>query len=245
MAGRLLWIALAFSLTLPCTAAGASVAYVGDSLGVGTVPHLRGQLDGLTIDDDSEIGRPSSAGPPILESLITADSEVVVFDLGTNDDPAAADGLASNLAAARSIAGARCMVIATVNRPPLNGVPVTGLNRALNSFAAADGNVALVDWHARAEADPSLLIDDGVHPSPEGYALRAKLFAQAIRSCASGAPRGGSRQGQRPERDDPDADRTDLIERPEREPEPDEPVSPIRELAGEVAKSVAVGADFG
>jgi len=244
MAGRILWIALVLSLVLPGTAA-ASVAYVGDSLGVGTVPYLRGELAGVAIDDDSDIGRPSGVGVAILESLLSADHEVVVFDLGTNDDPGAPGALAADLAAARSIAGDRCMVVATLNRPPLNGVPVDGLNKAVTSFAAADGNVALVDWHARAEADPSLLIDDGVHPSPSGYELRAKLFAAAIRSCSSGRPASGSRRAQRPERDHPDADRADVFDQPRSEPRPERPASPIRELAGEVAKSVAVGADFG
>lgn len=239
MAGRVLWIALALSLALPATA-GAAVTYVGDSLGVGTVPYLRGELSGVAIEDDSEIGRPSRAGLPVLESLISADSEVVVFDLGTNDDPSQSGALASNLAAARSIAGGRCVVIATLNRPPLNGVPVDGLNRAVTSFARADGNVSLVDWHGRAQADPSLLIADGVHPSPEGYALRAQLFAKAITSCGTGRSRPS---GRKPERDHPDADRSDVIE--VQLPPPRKPVDSVRDLANQVARSIAVGAEFG
>jgi GDSL-like lipase/acylhydrolase family protein len=240
VAGRFLGIALALLLALPA-AANASVAYVGDSLGVGTVPYLRSELDGVKIDDDSEIGRPSSAGLPILEQKMTANPDVVVFDLGTNDDTANPDALASDLAAARQIAGSRCMVIATLNRPPYNGVPVNGLNHAVTSFAAADGNVALVDWHARAQADPSLLISDGVHPTPQGYALRAKLFAAAIKSCGSGRPRGGSRAHH--DKPDPDADRSNVIQL--EQPKHHKPVTPVRGLATEVAKSVAVGVDFG
>lgn len=238
MAGRLLCIAVVAALAFPA-AASASVAYVGDSLGVGTVPYLRGELDGVAISDDSEIGRPSAAALPVLESLISPDADVVVFDLGTNDDPANPDALASNLLAARQIAGSRCMVTATLNRPPVNGVAVDGLNRAVTAFAAADGNVALVDWHGRAAANPSLLLDDGVHPSPDGYALRARLFAAAINACGSGdaPPR------QNPDRPHRDADRADLIEVPE--PQRDKPTGAVRAVAGEVAKSVAVGAEFG
>jgi hypothetical protein len=243
MAGRLIGIALALSLALPAVAS-ASVAYVGDSLGVGTVPYLRAELPSVTIDDDSEIGRPSSVGLPILKSKMSANPDVVVFDLGTNDDPANPDALASDLAAARQIAGSRCMVMATLNRPPLNGVPVDGLNRAVTSFAAADGNVALVDWHGHVQSNPSLLISDGVHPTPTGYTLRAKLFAAAIRSCGAGSPSAVATRGHhRPERPHRDADRSNLIE----------PVhsghlhasGPVRDLAAEVARSVAVGADFG
>jgi hypothetical protein len=243
MAGRLFGIALVLSLALPA-AANASVAYVGDSLGVGTVPYLRSELPGVTIDDDSEIGRPSSVGLPILKSKMSANPDVVVFDLGTNDDPANPDALASDLAAARQIAGSRCMVMATLNRPPLNGVSVDGLNRAVTSFASADGNVALVDWHGHVQANPSLLISDGVHPTPTGYALRSKLFAAAIRSCGVGNPSAAATRGhRRPERPHRDADRSNLIE----------PVDtsrhnasgPVRVLAADVARSVAVGADFG
>ena len=239
MAGRLLGIAVTLALALPATA-GASVAYVGDSLGVGTVPYLRSELSGVTIDDDSEIGRPSSAGLPILKEKMAANPDVVVFDLGTNDDTANPDALASDLASARQIAGSRCMVIATLNRPPYNGVPVTGLNHAVTSFAAADGNVALVDWHARAEQDPSLLISDGVHPTPEGYALRAKLFAAAIRSCGSGSPHAGRAQHQEPHHP---ADRSNVIslERSKHH----KPVNSVGELAAQVGKSVAVGFEFG
>jgi lysophospholipase L1-like esterase len=247
MSGRVLALAGALALALPA-AANASVAYVGDSLGVGTVPYLRSELSGVTIDDDSEIGRPSSAGLPILEAKMAANPEVVVFDLGTNDDLANPDALASDLAAARQIAGTRCMVMATLNRPPLNGVSVDGLNRAVTSFAAADGNVALVDWHARAEADPSLLISDHVHPTGEGYALRAKLFAAAIRSCASGSPiRGGGGGGARHDEPHRDADRANLIEpvRSVADTPGAKKSAPVRELATEVARSIAVGADFG
>jgi lysophospholipase L1-like esterase len=240
MAGRVLGIALALTLAIPALA-NASVAYVGDSLGVGTVPYLRGVMDGVTIDDDSEIGRPSSVGLPILQEKMAADPDVVVFDLGTNDDPANPDALAADLASARQIAGDRCMVLATLNRPPLNGVPVDALNRAVTSFAASDGNVALVDWHARAEQNPALLIDDGVHPSPEGYALRAKLFAAAINACGSGNP--GPKPRHHEESPHRDADRADVIHVDL--PGPRKPVSTVHELAAEVAKSVGVGVDFG
>ena len=120
--------------------------YVGDSLGVGTTPYLRQQLDGVAISVDVETGRPSSTGVEILSSEIAPEHEAVVFDLGTNDDPAAPAALAADLAAAREIAGDRCIVVATLNRPPLNGVDVDGLNRAVTSFASRDPNVQLVDW---------------------------------------------------------------------------------------------------
>ena len=127
--------------------AAASVLYVGDSLGVGTVAvparaARRRRARGRRED------RPRRAAPASTcsRSLIAPEHDVVVFDLGTNDDPAAPEPLAADLERRGEIAGDRCLVVATLNRPPLNGVPVDGLNRAVTSFAARDPNVALVDW---------------------------------------------------------------------------------------------------
>ena len=179
-----LTLVLAIATTLAgAVPASAAVLYVGDSLGVGTVPYLRQQLGSEEIDDDVETGRPSSSGIEILRSRIGGGYDTVVFDLGTNDDPAAPDALAADLQEARQIAGDSCLVVATLNRPPLNGVSVDGLNAAVEKFASSTPGVALVDWHQAAESQPGLLFD-GVHAQPEGYQLRAQLFAQAIQGCA-------------------------------------------------------------
>ena len=74
------------------------------------------------------------------------------------------------------------MVVATVARPPLNGVSADGLNDAIREFASAAPNVSVVDWEGAVAADPGLLTD-GVHATPDGYELRAKLFADAIGQC--------------------------------------------------------------
>ncbi len=185
---RLLLLRLSLA-ALACSAftaasAGASVLYVGDSLGVGTAPQLSTRLGGTRLEVDAVNGRPSFAGVDVLDSLIGPEHDVVVFDLGTNDDPGAPATLAADLARARELSGDRCLVIATLNRPPLNGVSIDGLNRAVTSFAARDTNVALVDWRAAVAQDRGLLVD-GVHPDAEGYVVRAGLFADAIASCSA------------------------------------------------------------
>jgi lysophospholipase L1-like esterase len=250
---RLLRLSLAF---LACSAiaspsAGASVLYVGDSLGVGTSPYLREQLGAVGLEVDAEIGRPSGVGVDVLGSLIGPEHDVVVFDLGTNDDPGAPAALAADLAQAREIAGDRCLVVATLNRPPLNGVPFDGLNRAVTSFAARDPSVSLVDWHAAAAADPGMLID-GVHADAAGYALRAGLFADAIASCTAFGGSAASSPTTPLEHETGDlppaasagrnTGRGAHAERPSRG---EEGGARSLVLATEVARAVATGADFG
>jgi hypothetical protein len=241
MCARPLWLVVALVMLAPAGAA-AKVLYVGDSLGVGTAPYLREQLD-EAIEVDAETGRPSTAGVDVLGSLFAAEDDVVVFDLGTNDaDPAV---LADSLAAARGIAGDRCLVIATLNRPPLNGAPVEPLNRVITRFAASDPNSELVDWRAAATRRPDLLTD-GIHATAEGYSLRAGLFAEAIESClafgtigdAAPAPAGA---------DDREEPALEPEPAPAKAPEPERPrpPRPLERVAADVARAVAVGLDFG
>lgn len=164
-------------------AADGPVLVVGDSLSVGIEPYLHQELDGRPLTIDAKTGRPSPAGVEVLRSLLSPEHEVVVFDLGTNDDPALPEVLAADLESARTLAAGRCLVIATINRPPLNGVSDQGLNLAVERFAARSPEVEVVDWRGMVTADPSLLAPDGVHAVPEGYAVRAEMFAQAIDAC--------------------------------------------------------------
>jgi lysophospholipase L1-like esterase len=159
------------------------VLVVGDSLEVGTGPYLQRELAGTDVSVDARTGRPSGEGVRVLAGRLQPGHDVVVFDMGVNDSPSSAAALASDLAAARRLAGKRCMVVATVQRPPLNGVSVAGLNRAVESFATRDQNAQLVDWHAAAAEQPSLLNPDRVHPTPAGYAARGRLVADSVRAC--------------------------------------------------------------
>src|SRR4051812_12700783 len=107
------------------TAAVGPVLVVGDSLAVGTTPPLRGQLHGARVESNGRIGRPSGEAVSVLRSLFSG-QRVVVFDAGVNDDPANPGRLAGDLATVRDIVGGRCLVIATVSRPPYNRVALGG-----------------------------------------------------------------------------------------------------------------------
>jgi hypothetical protein len=177
--------AVALAVVVPPAVAKGPVLVVGDSLEVGTGPHLRKELGGRAVQVDARIGRPSSEGVGVLRRRLSPSDEVVVFDLGVNDDPSQPERLAGDLRAARALAGDRCLVVATVSGPPVNGVPVSGLNRAIRAFAAQTPTVQVVDWQSTVAENPGILGRDRLHPGPEGYAARARLVAQGIDACGS------------------------------------------------------------
>jgi hypothetical protein len=156
---------------------------IGDSLEVGSGPYLRGALPGVSVD--AEKGRTSSEGVRVLAARISPADQVIVFPLGTNDSPSNPAALAADLAAVRQLAGDRCIVVATLARPPVGGVSVAGLNRAVEEFAAQTG-AQVADWHTVVRSIPSLLGSDRVHATAEGYSLRASLLAEAVQGCLAG-----------------------------------------------------------
>jgi lysophospholipase L1-like esterase len=171
--------------------ASAAVLVVGDSLGVGTDGPLRAALPEADIQSDSLNGRSSPEGVSVLSELLGPDHDTVVFDLGTNDGNAAVATTAGSLAAARQLTAGRCLIVATLNRPPLAGIPIAAQNAMIRRFAATTPNVALVEWNDAAAGASGVLQADGVHPTGAGYAYRGALFADAIRNCLTGGG-GGS-----------------------------------------------------
>ncbi len=222
----------------PATAqnGGGTVLVIGDSLQVGTGPYLEQELGAMSVESDDRQSRRSDEGLQALRARLGPEHSVVVFDLGTNDDPSNPDAFYANLQAARTAAGGRCLVVATVLRPPYNGFTVEGMNAAARRFALDNPRVQLVDWYGVATSTPGILYDDGVHARPEGYALRGRLVADAVRSCGGGG--GGDASGipapSRSARNAPPPD-----PQPEPEPPPQvevslEPPAPLVAIAGAV-----------
>jgi lysophospholipase L1-like esterase len=194
------------------------VLVVGDSLEVGSAPHLRAALGGTVVEIDAEKGRTSSQGVGVLADLLGPEHEVIVFPLGTND--LSADAFATSLAAAAQLAGGRCMVVATiVRRRP----PAAELNRVVASFAAT-GEVQVADWRTAASA-PGALGRDGTHATGAGYALRASLLAEAVRGCLVGGGASGIPAPRDPDVRVPSDERRDAG-RPGRAAPPPEPEAP-------------------
>jgi lysophospholipase L1-like esterase len=183
--------AVAAVLAAPAAAlqgGGQSVLVIGDSLEQGSGPYLRESLPGAAFEIDAEPGRTSGHGAIALGERLRPEHDAVVFPLGTNDSAANPGGLAASLATAARLAGGRCLVVATLARPPQRGVSVAGLNRVVEEFAAESG-AQVMDWAAVVAALPGLLTPDRVHATGEGYQLRAGLLAEAVQAC--GRPAAG------------------------------------------------------
>jgi hypothetical protein len=108
---------------------------------------------------------------------------VVVFDAGTNDNPAYPQILEENLAKVAATVGDRCMVVPTMHGFTVNGVDNSGKNRVVRAFAASRPGTQTPDWAGAVAAHPDLLQPDGLHPIPAGAELRARLIAQGVQAC--------------------------------------------------------------
>jgi len=69
-------------------------------------------------------------------------------------------------------------------RPPVAGASYAGYNRVLAQENRRHRNMRVVKW-TRIVRDHSLsLSTDGVHPTADGYKVRARAIAREVRSCA-------------------------------------------------------------
>jgi hypothetical protein len=177
-------------LVLACGATPAaagkerSVFVNGDSLAVGTRPYLPDALPGWSIRTSASVSRHADEGPERLRTLGASLPRVIAVSLGTNDDPRDTTSFAQAIEDTMAIAGPhRCVVWATVRRPPVAGTSYREYNRMLVAQARTRPNLEVVRWDELVRAHPDWLAEDGVHVSAEGYRARARAFARKIRRC--------------------------------------------------------------
>lgn len=177
-------VALAMSCARGSAPPARSVLSLGDSLAVGTNAYLAAALPDWTVTTAAVAGRRTAEGLEVLRRRQGKLPDVVLVSLGTNDDPANVASFAAAVGQVERIAGAdRCVVWATIVRPPVNGVAYDGLNGVLRAEASRHRNFLLVDWERMVEQTPGLLAADGVHAIPAGYEARAAESASGIRRC--------------------------------------------------------------
>jgi murein DD-endopeptidase MepM/ murein hydrolase activator NlpD len=161
-----------------------SVQMVGDSLAVGTQDALPAQLDGYQVATNAKEGRTLAEGMSIVNALASKPS-ILAVSLFTNDDPRNVDALADAVRqSTQAVQADGCVVWATIHHPAVGGVSYDRANAKLRTIAADNPRVKVVEWDAAADDHPGWFGADGVHPDPDGYQARARLYAQAIRRCA-------------------------------------------------------------
>ena len=160
-----------------------AVFAVGDSLGEGTKPYLPGALPGWRVSQSVSVSRFLPQGVSIVRNRGGLPA-VVVFALGTNDDPHNVSGFRSAVESVLGIAGkTRCVVVPNIVRPPVGGASYAGFNCALRELAGRHDNLRIVDWVSLVNANRGWLAGDGVHVNATGYQARARAIAQQVERC--------------------------------------------------------------
>jgi lysophospholipase L1-like esterase len=189
---------------IPASAAytAAAVYLQGDSL---TVP-VTGLLTRLVPKDtwaiSAKIGRPLSVGLSLLTQRAKKPGlpQIVVMEMGSNDDPAMPSSFARMMAQTMAVIGSsRCAVWVNlyqratkkVGKKTLTYNVYDQLNTVIAQADAHYKNLAVVPWATMAPLHPSWFGPDGVHPNDAGSAVFAQMIAAAVKNCkVSGTPLG-------------------------------------------------------
>lgn len=160
-----------------------SLFLVGDSLGVGMARDLQRDLPGWTVSVDVHNGIVAGIGMPLWRQQSTPYT-VSAFSLFTNDDPANLAGLEQIVRESVERVFSKCAIWATVRAPPRNGVNFDRANALLHRLARDyPGRLFIVPWAETVTTHPWLDMGDYVHATDEGYAVRARMYADAARRC--------------------------------------------------------------
>jgi lysophospholipase L1-like esterase len=184
---------LALALAVPPASAsgGGGVLVVGDSLEVLTSPYLKKYLPGVPLTVNAEGGYNSYQIFELFQESYDPSQSVIVFDAGTNDNPAYPQILAENLSKVAAAIGDRCMVVPTIHGLTVNGIDNAGKNRTVRAFAASRPGTQVPDWAGFVATHPELMQPDNLHPIEAGADARARLIARGVEGClglASAAP---------------------------------------------------------
>jgi hypothetical protein len=172
----------------PKLAGSGGVLVVGDSLEVLTSPYLQRYLPHSKLTINAVGGYSSLQIYELFKESYDPSQSVVVFDAGTNDNPAYPQILASRLEAVASAIGSRCMVVPTIHGLNVNGINSDGKNRVVRDFAVSRPGTQVPDWAHVVATHRELMQPDNLHPNPEGAAYRARLIAQSVKACLAGGP---------------------------------------------------------
>jgi len=136
---------------------------------------LEAALPGVYID--AKIDRQTPAGLAVVRSLAAAGRlrRVVVFSLGTNGSVT----VRQLRQLQRAVGPGRELVLVSTFGPQAWEHAV---NAALAAAARHGKHTELADWHKAVAGRTSLLWPDGIHPSPAGARLYARVVLAAIKA---------------------------------------------------------------
>jgi lysophospholipase L1-like esterase len=169
---------------------------VGDSLEVLTSPYLQKYLPSASLTINAEGGYNSLQIYKLFQESYDPSQSVIVFDAGTNDNPAYPEILAGRLQAVAGQIGKRCMVVPTIHGLTVNGVNSAGKNRVVREFAASRPGTQTPEWANVVATHPELMQSDNLHPIPAGADYRARLIARGVKACLAQGSSSGLGFGQ-------------------------------------------------
>ena len=154
---------------------GGEVVVVGDSVTIAAAPSLEADLPGVAVN--AEVSRSVYAALPALQAMDAGGARpCVVIALATNGsvETDQLDAILSYLGPDRGL------VLVTAHGPART-TWIPPANETIRAFARAHPDqVAVADWDAAVVARPDLLLDDQVHPVPEGGELYAQTVTDAV-----------------------------------------------------------------
>ncbi len=154
---------------------GGEVVVVGDSVTIAAAPSLEADLPGVAVN--AEVSRSVYAALPALQAMDAGGARpCVVIALATNGsvETDQLDAILSYLGPDRGL------VLVTAHGPART-TWIPPANETIRAFARAHPDqVAVADWDAAVAARPDLLLDDQVHPVPEGGELYAQTVTNAV-----------------------------------------------------------------
>jgi hypothetical protein len=166
----------------PTASPPPTLLFIGDSLAVGTAPDLPALLPDWNIEVDAAGARITGTSMQIFRSH-TDPVDVVAFSAFTADPPQDVATLEASVRESVERVYAKCVIWATIHAPPRDGQSFDAANAKLYELAAAyPGKLLIVPWAETVAERPELLAD-GVHGTPEGFEVRARLYADAARRC--------------------------------------------------------------
>ena len=154
---------------------GGEVVVVGDSVTIAAAPSLEADLPGVAVN--AEVSRSVYAALPALQAMDAGGARpCVVIALATNGSVET-----DQLDAILSYLGPDRRLVLVTAYGPARTTWIPPANDTIRAFARAHPDqVAVADWDAAVAARPDLLVDDQVHPVPEGGALYAQTVTDAV-----------------------------------------------------------------